>query len=193
MKLRPEELWLLGLDTKETVDIGDGHKNWLFNSFRGPIFDARPVAGSAAPAKTHLLLPIGLLTAFYERFAAANPSGVVVAETNELDDLEFWPDISEDERSRLYDAGEVGWDVFNDRIPPHGRDPIRRYLPELFEPAVMQQILSDPTLDFSWGRSNQPDGNAFWSDEHHYRWSDWWRDAPTLGATAGARPSGTSN
>ena len=145
------------------------------------------------PVRTHLALPPALLASLYSRFADANPNGVVIAETNELDDLEFGLEIGEDERSRLYDAGEVGWDVFNDRIPPHGRDPIRRYLPELFEPAVMQQILSDPTLDFSWKRSNQPEGNAFWNDEFHYRWSDWWHDAPTPGATVGARPSGTPN
>ncbi|MFT7722268.1 MAG: hypothetical protein QM788_05500 [Roseateles sp.] len=114
----------------------------------------------------------------YTRFADANPSGLVIAETNELDDLEFGADVTEAERERLYEAGDVGWDVFNDRLPPHGHDPIRRYLSELFNPDALLGILNDPTLDYSWKRPNQPEGNEFWSDDHHYRWSDWWRDAP---------------
>ncbi|MFG6430369.1 hypothetical protein [Roseateles sp. LYH14W] len=27
--------------------------------------------------------------------------------------------------------------------------------------------------------TNQPEGEAFWSDQQHYRWSDWWQAART--------------
>lgn len=167
---------LLGLATKEVISLGPGYRDWPLMAFRGPVFSGQRIWGIDAPSRTCLLLPKDLLALLYSRFSSANPQGVAIAETGELDDLEFGPEVKEIERERRYDAGEVGWDVFDHRTPPHGTDPIRRYLPELFDPAAKVRILADPTLDTSWLRPNQPgpEYQLGWDERQHYRWSEWW-------------------
>lgn len=127
MSTRPiEDLSLLGMDTKDVVNLGPGYRDWPLMAFRGPVFNSLRDWGQTAPSRPRLLLPADLPALLYRRVAQFNPSGLVVAEIEELDDLEFGTEVTEDERNRRYDAGEVGWEVFDHRIPPHGRDPIRR-------------------------------------------------------------------
>jgi hypothetical protein len=172
--MRAEDLRLVGLDTKEEISLGPGFRDWSVMDFRGPVFSAKRVGGPIG--RIRLLLPKDLLVAVYDRFAKANPTGCAVADVDEMHELIYAPDIPEAERERLWDSGEVGWDVFDWRIPPHGRDPILRYLPELFDPAVLQGILDDPRLGQDERPPNAPKNfEDWWLDRRrHYRWSDWW-------------------
>jgi hypothetical protein len=111
-----EDLALLCTDTKDVVNLGSGYRDWPLMAFRGPVFNSSRVWGQNAPSRPRLLLPADLLALLYRRMAQFNPSGLVVAEIEELDDLEFGSEVTEDERNRRYDAGEVGWDVFDHPI-----------------------------------------------------------------------------
>jgi len=175
MKL--EDLTLIGLDTREAVDLGTGHRTWPLTHHRGPQFNASRVS-TGGPSRPYLVLPKDLLELFYSRFAYANPSGCAVSAVDEMDTHLYLAGTPEEERRRLWDAGEVGWEGFDWRIPPHGRDPIRRYLPELFEPTVLQRILDDPRLDMSRKAPRAPANyEDYWQDRsRHYRWSDWWNE-----------------
>ncbi|MFN4115276.1 MAG: hypothetical protein ACK4F7_02100 [Inhella sp.] len=174
--MKVEDLMLAGLDTKELIYLGPGLRTWPLLAFQGPVFQPTRVGGP--DGRPYFVLPRELLACLYERFAMANPSGCAICDPNEMDGLIYAHDVPEAERERLWDAGEVGWDVFDWRIPPHGRDPIRRYLPELFEPAVLQRILSDPRLDMAQKPPKAPADYAdYWQDKsRHFRWSDWWNE-----------------
>lgn len=175
MNTYAEYLWLIGLTTKEQLYLGFGFRSWPLLSFQGPILSEARIDPTVTNGKHYLVLPRHLLVKLYERFEKANPDGCVLANEYEIDDILFSLDVAEDERNRLWDAGEVGWQVFDAGMPPHGRDPIRHYLPELFEPGVLRAIVEDPCLDMS----NEPP-NALSLDERdkdmtqHYRWADWW-------------------
>lgn len=174
--MRNQSFDIVGLDSKELISLGIGLDTWELMDFRGPVFSASRVGGPQG--RTHLLLPSDLLRLLYERFAGANPSGCPKVRTEQIEDYLFRRGDSEELRDRLWEQGDVGWDVFDSRLPPNGRDPIKRYLPELFERGVLDSILKDPRLDLDQRAPGAPPNSDEWSLDlsKHFRWSAWWND-----------------
>ncbi len=173
MNEKPANLIAFGKSTLEMIELGPGYRRWPLTAFRGPVFRASRVGGPRD--RGYLLLPLDLLNLLYGRFAQLNADGVLTTSFDEAYDLLVPPGFDEEEAERRYESGEILCDLFEFRRPG-GRDPLLRYLPELFEPEVLNRILRDSTLDSSFRRKHRPPGDkAFWSEDKHYRWSDWWR------------------
>jgi hypothetical protein len=170
MSRRVEDLWLYGRDTTEMIILGEGYRDWPLLSFGGNVLGASRFGG---PERRAFYLSLELLTVLYKRFADANPSGTAIVDSEEVDALSFALGTPQDERERLYEAGEVQCDVFGFR-KPRGRDLIRHYLPELYLPEVLASLLANPALDPLRKNPNRPVGDlAYWSEDKHYRWSAW--------------------
>jgi hypothetical protein len=166
------DLVLLGINTKETISLGPGLKSWALMAFRGPVFSERRIGFDGR--NEHVLLPADLLQALYGRFAVRNPHGILIVTFEEAEELAFSEDLSEDEKDAAYDSGETLCNVFDMRWP-NGVDPLKTYLPELFEVSVHNRLTSDPTLDAAKQRPDRPpDEVAFLCVDRHFRWSDWW-------------------
>lgn len=167
------EFALFGRDTAEMIFLGSGYRHWPLMWFRGPVFEGSQIGGPAN--RLGLMLPADLLEQLYRRFANANPTGLEVAEIEELDDLAFRDDQSEEERNELFESGNKLCDIFGTRHPG-GANLMFRYLPELLEESERHRILSDPSLDSGVRRSNRPANLVLAPTEKHYRWSDWWAE-----------------
>ena len=172
MNERLDSYYLFGCSTKETIDLGDGYKRWSLLEFGGPNLDPSRI-GSKEPRG--LYLPLDLLTLLYQRFKEANPQGTAIVTFDEAyDDLAYPPGTSASLRDELFESGEVMCDIFGPRRP-NGQDPARKYLPELFDPAVQARLYADRTLHPEASRPNAPLTNGlYWTEDKHFRWQDWW-------------------
>jgi hypothetical protein len=171
-----EDLKLVGLDTKEVLTLGTGLRHWNPMQFCGPVLRALQLQG--APDRRLLVLPQQLLQRLYARFGQSNPSGTPIADSNEIESILFDMTMSQDERTELYDSGEIGWDIFDPSGPDKGRGRFLRYLPELEDPSQQQAILTDETLELTITPVSAPDSFEEWwrNASCHYRWSSWWND-----------------
>lgn len=137
---------LLGLDTFDILGVGYG---------RGEEFDAMPLQKREGPkiwsrffgvnpSKVLYLYP-EQLELLYKRFAAANPSGVRPGAGDRFY-RDFAPKhLSPAEVARLEDEGKIFVHVFDEGMQ-YGYPHVRKYLPELFDPGVVDKMHSDPWL-----------------------------------------------
>ncbi|ARN82181.1 hypothetical protein [Methylocystis bryophila] len=166
---------LLGLDTFDILGVGYGG---------GREFEAMPLAQREGPKiwsrffgvrpSRVLYLSPEQLDLLYNRFAAANPKGVVSGAGDDFYRA-FAPDhLTRQEVDRLEDEGKIFIHVFDEEMQ-HGFPHVRRYLPELFEPGVVEKMHRDPWLHVHLlGQAIRegvvPDGPGESS-----RWSPEWR------------------
>jgi hypothetical protein len=171
--MRIEDIELVGLSTKEIVSLGPGARDWSPISFRGPVLLGSQL-GNPGDRRLYMLPP-HLLKKLYERFLAQNPLGTCLADPNEIEHILFDVQMSLDERTELYDSGQIGWDIFNPRGPNLGRDRYLPYLPALADPRELQAVLLDEKLNLEIRPLTAP--TAFedgWSGAtRHFRWADW--------------------
>jgi hypothetical protein len=166
------DLFLYGRSTKELISLGPGLKTWSLIAFRGPVLSERRLGFKGS--KIYLLLPIDLLTLLYTRFTAKNSGGVSIFTFDEAWQCAMSEGVTEEKMDLMYDSGEALCNVFDMRWP-NDVDPLKTYLPELFEVSVHNRLTSDPTLDAAKQRPDRPpDEVAFLCVDRHFRWSDWW-------------------
>lgn len=137
---------LVGLDTFEILGVGDG---------RGKEFDVMPLEQREGPKVSSyyfgdrpghtLYLYPEQLKLLYDRFREANPTGVVSG-TGDFSYRQFAPKhLGQEEVKSLEDEGKLFVHIFD----PDARKPypqVRRYLPELFEPGLIDKMHRDPWL-----------------------------------------------
>jgi hypothetical protein len=139
--------YMIGLDTLEVLGVGTG---------RGKEFDAMSLDQREGPKISSyyfgfqpgrvLYLYPEQLDLLYKRFTAANPSGVV-AGTGDLFYREYAPkNLSQEAIENMENQGKIFVHLF-DEYPPHPYPYVRKYLPELFEPGVVEKMHRDPWLN----------------------------------------------
>jgi hypothetical protein len=166
---------LLGLDTLEILGVGYG---------RGEEFDAMPLEQREGPkiwsnifgeqtGEVLYLYPeqLGLL---YKRFAVANPTGIVAGSGDKFYGAYAPKQFMPDQVRRMEDEAKIFVHIFHEQAK-HGYPHVRKYLPELFEPGVVEKKHRDPWLHVHllgqaiW-EGAVPDGPGETS-----RWSPEWR------------------
>jgi len=170
-----------GHDTLTDIWVGEGRSAWArwgLSDHIGPFFRLDYLG---YPTSRHAYLPPDLLELLYERFRQANPSGVTLS-VNDLFEagLRGQGRYTEREMDDLYDRREALFSV-NVEKAEEGYPYVRPYLPELFEPATVQRLASDPWLDMSLLRRAEllgPDRDGIPHDlwvDRSARWSPEWR------------------
>lgn len=132
------------------------------------------------PQKRYAYLPPDLLRLLYERFAAANPSGAHLHSDFSEGEAIALERYSEEQLDELFDQKKVLFNIDleqGDEGYPH----MRPYLPELFEPAVINRLANDPWLDLELFQKAQALGAEkggiapnLWVNRSA-RWSPEWR------------------
>lgn len=133
---------LFGPDTMEIITAGEGKGDYSFDERGGP--EIWSGVFGLNPGKLLYLYP-DHLKLLYDRFATANPSGLLEGWAGTFDDY-LPPGMTKEERDRLEDEGELFVDIFpacEETDYPRAR----KYLPELFEPGVIEKMAADPWLD----------------------------------------------
>ena len=164
-------LKIFGIDTLETITIDDdGRRTPPLETCGGPKIWLCDLGVSSE--KLLYLYPEHLKL-LYERFKAANPKGVILGPENSFDEYAP-PGLSEAELNELEEEGRIFVDLFHsdsEQGYPHAR----KYLPELFEPGVIDKMAADPWLDAHLlGRAIR-EGAAPAELGDSVRWSPEWR------------------
>lgn len=133
------------------------------------------------PKKHFAYLPPDLLKMLYERFSAANPSGAFLHSDFSEGEAVALERYGEEKLDELFDQGKVLFSV-NLELNKEGYPHMRPYLPELFEPAVIERLANDPWLDLDLFNKAQELGVEkggispnLWVNRAA-RWSPEWRE-----------------
>jgi hypothetical protein len=162
---------MFGLDTLEAISISEDWRAKLpLEFYAGP--KIWPSYLGKDSDKTLFLYPEHLKL-LYERFRIANPKGVVFGPANSFDEYAP-PGLSEDELNRLEADRKIFVKPFStdwDRGYPHAR----KYLPELFEPTVINKMDADPWLNVHLLGQAEREGIVPRELGDLARWSPEWR------------------
>ncbi|WP_029922264.1 hypothetical protein [Nevskia soli] len=166
---------LFGKDTLEEVEIGYGaphREQWSLERHPGLRMYMRALGGEEGAYR--YLYP-DHLKLLYARFAAANPGGMVMG----VDDVVEAAYEREHGLTSKQVEALTEQDLLYVPVTSEGElvglPYLRRYLPEVFEPAMVGRMQADPWLDAhllerALGAGAVPDGR-----EMHPRWSPEWR------------------
>jgi hypothetical protein len=161
---------LFGLDTLESVMLGEGPKDQPLELRGGPkVFndDFGDHCGKV------LFLRPEQLVLLYERFKAANPKGIIIGQMFSFDKYAP-PGLTGDELEKLEEDRKIFVNIFltdSAQGYPHAR----KYLPELFEPGVIEQMVADPWLDVRLLGKAKEQGFVPMGMGDGARWSPEWR------------------
>ncbi|WP_395351207.1 hypothetical protein [Variovorax sp. UC122_21] len=170
-----------GHDTLTKIHVGSGRIAWVrwgLMDHAGPFFH---FDSSKASTSRYAYLPPDLLELLYGRFRMDNPSGTT-SSVNDLFEagLREQGRFTEQEMDEMYDRREALFSIDvekSDEGYPH----VHPYLPELFEPATVRRLTSDPWLDMSLLQRAEflgPDRGGIRHDlwvDGSARWSVEWR------------------
>jgi hypothetical protein len=113
------------------------------------------------------------LRLLYDRFSKANPTGVVLGPEFSFD--EYAPaGLTEAELNKLEEEGKIFVNIFL-RDEEQGYPHVRKYLPELFEPGMIEKMAADPWLDVRLLGRAQEEGHVPLLPGESDRWSPEWR------------------
>lgn len=171
-----------GSDTLTSILVCTGGRGawrrWSLMDHEGPFFRLEYLG---YPRKRCVYLPPDLLEILYERFAAANPSGAFLHSDFSEGEAIALERYSEETLDELYDQRKVLFSV-NVDLDHEGYPHMRTYLPELFEPSVIERLANDPWLDLDlFGKAQElgvEKGGIspyLWVDRAA-RWSPEWRE-----------------
>ena len=162
---------MFGRDTFEIVTIDDdGRRVPPLETCGGP-----KIWSSDLGASSHKLLYLypEHLKLLYDRFKAANPKGVVIGPENSFDEYAP-PGRTEAELNKLEEERKIFVDLFltdEEQGYPHAR----KYLPELFEPGMIDKMAADPWLNVRLlGQAVKEDAVPAGPGKSN-RWSPEWR------------------
>lgn len=171
--------YYFGHDTLNMILVGEGRAtrmNWGLMDHEGPIIHLDYLG---YPEKRYAYLPADLLALLYERFLADNPGGASLV----LDE-QYLPIAlthhSREELDGLYKEGKALL-VINMQQNEEGYPLLKKYLPELFEPATLERLANDPWLDYLALRRAENLGadkggiSASLHADRASRWSPEWR------------------
>jgi hypothetical protein len=167
--------YLIGLDTLEVLGVGTG---------RGKDFDAMPLEHREGPKIFSyffgffpgpvLYLYPEQLQLLYKRFKEANPSGIVSG-TGDLFYRQYAPGhLTNQEIENLENEGKIFVHLF-DEEEPHPYPHLKKYLPELFEPGIVEKMRSDPWLHVHLLGQAIREGAVPNGPGETSRWSPEWR------------------
>ena len=135
--------WLMfGRDTLETLDLSDGDRAMPLKSRPGPKVHSGDLGGD--PDKLLYLYPEHLAL-LYSRFRDANPKGVVYGPEDSFDEYAP-PGLTRKELDKLQAERKIFVNLFL-TDPEAGYPHARKYLPELFEPGMIDKMAADPWLN----------------------------------------------
>lgn len=161
---------MFGLDTLEIIDIGDGRSKLPIELCEGPKVWHSALGG--ASDKLLYLYPEHLKL-LYDRFRKANPKGVIFGIDGSFD--EYAPSgLSKKELDRLQEERKIFVSLFltDEGLGyPHAR----KYLPELFEPNLINKMAADPWLNVDLLDQAIRDGHVPDGPGESSRWSPEWR------------------
>jgi hypothetical protein len=165
---------LLGLDTLERIGIdygrGDAYDALPFELRPGP--KITPYYLGRPPGKLLFLYPEHLKLV-YDRLRAANPKGVVLV-AGEGFEKYAPPGLTKKELDKLEEERKIFVDPFMTDATlgyPHAR----KYLPELFEPGMIDRMAADPWLDILLLGKAIKEGAVPDGPSESSRWSPEWR------------------
>jgi len=138
--------YYFGHDTLNMILVGDGRATWMnwgLMDHEGPIIHLDYLG---YPEKRYAYLPEDLLSLLYERFLADNPAGASLV----LDEQYLSIALTRRPREELDALCEEkkALQVINLQQNEEGYPQLRKYLPELFEPATLERLAKDPWLDY---------------------------------------------
>jgi hypothetical protein len=138
--------YYFGHDTLNMILVGDGRATWMnwgLMDHEGPIIHLDYLG---YPEKRYAYLPEDLLSLLYERFLADNPAGASLV----LDEQYLPIALTRRSREELDALCEEkkALQVINLQQNEEGYPQLRKYLPELFEPATLERLANDPWLDY---------------------------------------------
>lgn len=166
---------MLGLDTLEMISIdygkGEAFENLPFELRPGPTID--PADFGKRSFKMLFLYPEHL-SLLYRRFKEANPKGVIFIASD--DDLTPFapPGLAKKELDKLEEERKIFVSLFSTDASS-GYPHVRRYLPELFEPGVIEKMAADPWLDSHLLAAAIEEGIVPRTAGESARWSPEWR------------------
>lgn len=164
---------LFGRDSLSRCDVGSGPQYqaaWELGRFPGPTLWWNLMGGSQTK---FVYLDPSHLKLLYDRFKAANPSGVTIEQDWSFD--RFAPaGYSQAELEKMEAERKIFVSLTltdEDQGYPH----LRAILPEAFEPAVVAALGADPWYDVRLLAKAIKDGIVPISHERDERWSPEWR------------------
>jgi hypothetical protein len=171
--------YYFGHDTLTKIRVGSGRSAWAkWNLWdhEGPIICLDYMGGAAG---RYVYLTKELLGLLYQRFRQANPSGATLL-GGDLFEVDFLSEkFSEKEQEEMYERRIALFSINvedSEKKYPH----LRPYLPELFDPSVLEKLARDPWLDaelliYSQNLGPERGGIAsnLWKDRSA-RWSPEW-------------------
>lgn len=174
--------YYFGVDTLNSILVCNGGRGawrrWSLMDHEGPYFRLEYLGYSR---KRCVYLPPDLLRLLYQRFAAANPSGAHLHSSFEEGEAIALERYGEERLDDLYDQKKVLFNI-DLELDDEGYPRMRPYLPELFEPAVIERLANDPWLDLELFNKAQALGVEkggispnLWVDRSA-RWSPEWRE-----------------
>jgi hypothetical protein len=161
---------MFGLDTFESIHLSDARGEMPLELRPGPKVWHCDFGGDSD--KLLYLYPEHL-SLLYERFRAANPKGIVFGPEGSFDD--YAPsDLSREELEKLREERKIFVSLFltdEDLGYPHAR----KYLPELFEPGMIDKMVADPWLNVRLLGKAEKEGAVPSASGDAARWSPEWR------------------
>jgi hypothetical protein len=159
-----------GADTTHYVSLGLGLPDWSVEAYQGPVLHSKMFG--RRPSRI-VMMPQALLDVFYQRLGSKNPSGMSILTFEECEYRARPPGMSVEEFNLRAENYEMLLDVFD---PVHQKDwhLLREYLPEIFAPGVLAQLMADPCLNgnlLGWAMAR---GIVVRNREHDPRWSPAW-------------------
>jgi hypothetical protein len=161
---------LLGLDTLELIELGEGIERDPLEMRGGPTISYDDFGGNSDKI---LFLRPDHLKLLYERFKAANPKGAVIVTENGYYE-HIPPGMSFEQCNKLENEGKIFLELFLDDLE-HVLPRLREYLPELFEPGVIDQMAADPWLNLHLLHRAMEQGFVPMEKGDGARWSPEWR------------------
>ncbi len=161
---------MLGLDTLETIDVGEGRSELPLEMRAGPKVWHCELGGDSN--KLFYLYPEHLKL-LYDRFKQANPKGVVFGPENSFDEYAP-PGLTKREMDKLQEDRKIFVSLFltdEGSGYPHAR----KYLPELFEPGTIDKMAADPWLNVHLLGEAIKTGDVPAGSGDSSRWSPEWR------------------
>ena len=166
---------MLGLNTLETIGVdygrGDAFQALPFELRAGPKICSGDVGGVGS--KILFLYPEHLKL-LYDRFKVANPKGLVFGRSDSSFNEYAPPGLTEMEINKLEEEHKIFVDLFS--TDAHlGCPYAKKYLPELFEPGMVDKMAADAWLNVKLLGKAIREGQVPAGPGESSRWSPEWR------------------
>jgi hypothetical protein len=173
--MRNDVFVLFGKDTLEMIGVSHGgaHRaKWSLQQHPGPYVSTYCLLGRDGGSPVRYLYPQHL-ELLYERFGQANPSGVELDDQDEIDNG-LNRTLGRQVVDRMME--ERGAFLMIEHFEEQLRYPkLRPYLPEIFEPEMVQRMEADPWLDVALLDEALRQGHVPHRRDYDPRWSPEWR------------------